>query len=66
MTIQILHRYSNAMLFEHDGADLAGANLAGAYLAGASGRSPAMSLMRGSPRRIAETGTNGNTALHWR
>ena len=36
MTIQILHRYSNAVLFEHDGANLAGANLARANLAGAN------------------------------
>ena len=36
MTIQILHRYSNAMLFEHDGANLADANLADANLAGAN------------------------------
>ena len=36
MTIQILHRYSNAVLFEHDGANLAGASLAGASLADAS------------------------------
>ena len=36
MTIQILHRYSNAVLFEHDGANLAGANLADANLADAN------------------------------
>ena len=35
MTIQILHRYSNAVLFEHDGANLDGANLVGANLVGA-------------------------------
>ena len=27
MTIQILHRYSNAVLFEHDGANLTSANM---------------------------------------
>ena len=36
MTIQILHRYSNAVLFEHDGANLVGANLADANLDGAN------------------------------
>ena len=45
MTIQILHRCSNAVLFEHDGATTtealaaaiaAGANLRGAYLEGAN------------------------------
>ena len=45
MTIQILHRYSNAVLFEHAGATTAeavvaavavGANLAGAYLSRAN------------------------------
>ena len=36
MTIQILHRYSNAVLFEHDGANLARANLVGANLADAN------------------------------
>lgn len=36
MTIQILHRYSNAVLFEHDGAYLEGANLRGANLEGAN------------------------------
>ena len=36
MTIQILHRYSNAVLFEHDGASLVGANLADANLVGAN------------------------------
>lgn len=32
MTIQILHRYSNAVLFEHAGANLRHANLRGATL----------------------------------
>ena len=32
MTIQILHRYSEAVLFEHDAANLRGANLRGANL----------------------------------
>ena len=36
MTIQILHRYSNAVLFEHDGVNLADADFRGANLEGAS------------------------------
>ena len=53
MTIQILHRYSNAVLFEHAGATTAeavvaavavDANLKGAYLAGAYLRGAAVGL----------------------
>ena len=36
MTIQILHRYSEAVLFEHDAANLEEANLEGANLEGAN------------------------------
>ena len=36
MTIQVLHRFSNAVLFEHDGANLVGANLVGANLVDAN------------------------------
>ena len=35
MTIQILHRYSNAVLFEHEAENLSGANLSGANLSDA-------------------------------
>ena len=36
MTIQILHRYSNAVLFEYEGANLADADFRGANLVGAN------------------------------
>ena len=38
MTIQILHRYSNAVLFEYEGANLADADFRGANLADADFR----------------------------